>query len=149
MDIKNSKLMNQPAVALVLFLVVVLLGMLSFTTCSSPGPEESVIHKAQVEKDVWLYVTKSEQLIERGLYRYFLVDKVKDETNPLDVLRFVRPILVSDRDDVTFISNGSTLEISVTGHILSFSTASEATESYGEIFSDIKLHILKPASIEN
>ena len=149
MKIKKIQFMNQPTVMLALFLAVVLLGVLSITTCSSPGPQESVIHKAQVEKNVWLYVTKSEQPIERGLYRYFLVDQVQDDTNALDVLKFVRPILVSDRDDVTFVGNGSTLEISVTGHILSFTTASEANESYGKIFSEIKLHILNPRTIEN
>lgn len=144
MDIKNSKLINQSAITLVLFLVVVALAIISFITCSSPGPEESFLHKVQIEKKVWLYITKSEQQIGRDLYRYFLVDEVQDDNNVLEVLRFVRPILVSDSSDVTFDGNGSTLEISVTGHILAFTTASEATESYGKIFSDINLHTHKP-----
>ncbi len=70
-------------------------------------------------------------------------------TNALDLLIFNRLTLFSGRGDMTFVGNRSTLEISVTGHILSFTTANEANESYGKIFSEIKLHILNPRTIEN
>ena len=148
MKIKNSKTRSQSIVVLMLFLVVVMLGLLMFTTSSSSGPEETVVHKVHVEKNVWLYVVKSAQ-IERDLYTYFIVDKEPDDNVVLNVLRFLRPIMVSDRDDAIFVGNGATLEISTTGEVLAFNSMGEVHGSYGKIFSEIKLYIHKPEAMEN